>query len=126
MFEELIPDIQEPARELVRAAGAAGLHPRVTSTIRGRTEQARLYRRFQAGLAKYPVAPPGTSAHEFGYAFDMVCTPLDALADVGYTCIPRMKYTSSTQVSAHRSHKTTTLSCQPHNPSPNSRGSFSC
>jgi hypothetical protein len=85
MFEELIPDIQEPARALFLAAGQAGLHPRVTSTIRGRTEQARLYRRYLSGLAKYPVAPPGTSAHEFGYAFDMVCTPLDALADVGYT-----------------------------------------
>jgi hypothetical protein len=85
MFEELIPDLQEPARALLLAAGQAGLHPRVTSTVRGRTEQARLYRRYQSGLAKYPVAPPGTSAHEFGYAFDMVCTPLDALADVGYT-----------------------------------------
>ena len=85
MFEELIADLQEPARFLVLAAGQAGLHPRVTSTVRGRTEQARLYRRYQSGLAKYPVAPPGTSAHEFGFAFDMVCTPLDALEDVGYT-----------------------------------------
>lgn len=85
MFEELIPELQEPARQLVQAAGEAKLHPRVTSTIRGRTEQARLYRRYKSGLAKYPVAPPGTSAHEFGFAFDMVCTPLDALADVGYT-----------------------------------------
>lgn len=85
MFEELIPDIQDSARALVLAAAKAGLHPRVTSTIRGRTEQARLFRRYQAGLTKYPVAPPGTSAHEFGYAFDMVCTPLDALQDVGYT-----------------------------------------
>jgi hypothetical protein len=87
VFEELIPDIQEPARALFLAAGQAGLHPRVTSTVRGRTEQARLYRRYLSGLAKYPVAPPGTSAHEFGFAFDMVCTPLDALSDVGYTWV---------------------------------------
>jgi hypothetical protein len=35
-----------------------------------------------AGAAQYPVAPPGTSAHEYGYAFDMVVSPLDALPDV--------------------------------------------
>jgi hypothetical protein len=29
------------------------------------------------------VAPPGLSAHEFGLAFDMVVSPMAALADVG-------------------------------------------
>jgi len=38
-----------------------------------------------AGQAGYPVAPPGSSAHEYGEAFDMVTSPMDALADVGYT-----------------------------------------
>jgi hypothetical protein len=38
-----------------------------------------------AGAAGYPVAPPGFSAHEYGEAFDMVVTPMEALADVGYT-----------------------------------------
>jgi hypothetical protein len=29
------------------------------------------------------VAPPGTSAHEYGEAFDVVVEPFDALADLG-------------------------------------------
>ena len=57
--------------------------PRVTSTLRSTAEQTRLYRRFQSGLQTLPVAPPGTSAHEFGYAFDMLVSPYDALSDVG-------------------------------------------
>jgi hypothetical protein len=44
-----------------------------------------LYRRFLAGAAGYPVAPPGFSAHEYGEAFDMVVTPMEALGDVGAT-----------------------------------------
>jgi hypothetical protein len=85
MFEDLIPDLQEFARALLDAAGQAGLQPRVTSTRRTYAAQSRLYKRFLAGQSPYPAAPPGTSAHEFGYAFDMVTSPLDALQDVGYT-----------------------------------------
>lgn len=85
MFEDLIPELQGPARELVDAAGSAGLLPRVTSTRRSRAAQVRLYRRWQSGLSPYPAAPPGTSAHEFGYAFDLVVTPFESLGDVGYT-----------------------------------------
>ena len=73
----LIPELRAPARALVDAAGRAGLQPRVTSTLRSSTEQARLYRRFLAGQQAYPVAPPGTSAHEYGYAFDMVVAGMD-------------------------------------------------
>jgi hypothetical protein len=83
MFEDLIPELQPFANALVYAAGAAGYSPRVTSTRRSRTTQARLYRRFQAGKSAYPAAPPGTSAHEFGYAFDMVTSPMESLDDVG-------------------------------------------
>jgi hypothetical protein len=85
MFEDLIPELQDPARELLLAAGQAGLQPRITSTVRTHTQQARLFRKWQAGLSPFPAAPPGTSAHEFGFAFDMVVTPMEALADVGYT-----------------------------------------
>lgn len=83
MFEDLIPELQPFANALVYASGAAGYSPRVTSTRRTRTTQARLYRRFQAGRSAYPAAPPGTSAHEFGYAFDMVTSPMEALSEVG-------------------------------------------
>src|SRR5712691_1218895 len=84
-LEDLVDELAPFARDLVDAAGAAGLHPRITSTVRTRSEQARLYRRFLAGQAGYPVVPPGFSAHEYGEAFDMVVTPMAALADVDYT-----------------------------------------
>jgi hypothetical protein len=84
-LDALIPELVPYARALVGVAGSAGLQPRVTSTRRSHQEQARLYRRFLAGNQKYPVAPPGSSAHEYGYAFDMVTTAMDPqdLKDLG-------------------------------------------
>lgn len=79
----LIPEFQPYARDLVAAAGAAGLQPRVTSARRSNAEQKRLYDRYVAGVSQLPAAPPGFSAHEYGYAFDMVVSPYEALADVG-------------------------------------------
>ncbi len=81
----LVPELRDAAAALVDAASAAGLQPRVTSTLRSHAEQIRLYRRFLSGAAGFPVAPPGQSAHEYGTAFDMVVSPMGALADVGYT-----------------------------------------
>lgn len=85
MFEDLISDLQGPAADLLQAAGEAGLQPRVTSTRRSQAAQTKLYRRWLSGLSNLPAAPPGTSAHEYGFAFDMVVTPWEALSDVGYT-----------------------------------------
>src|SRR5260370_562097 len=82
---DLVAELQRFASDLVHAAGRAGLQPRLTSTIRTRSEQRRLFNRFLAGQAGYPVAPPGFSAHEYGEAFDLVVAPMEALADVGYT-----------------------------------------
>ncbi len=85
-LSDLNPELSVYARALVNAAGVAGLQPRITSTIRTHSEQGRLYRSFLANPARaYPVAPPGQSAHEYGEAFDLVVTPKEALADVGYT-----------------------------------------
>src|SRR6267378_2646687 len=84
-FSQLDPELAAAARALVDAAAAARLQPRVTSTYRSHAEQTRLYRRFLAGQQAYPVAPPGQSAHEFGYAFDMVTATMDLedLKDLG-------------------------------------------
>jgi hypothetical protein len=85
-IDDLVPDLREYARALVDAAAAAGLSPRITSTVRTHSEQGRLYRSFLANPGRaYPVAPPGQSSHEYGEAFDMVVTPMEALRDVGYT-----------------------------------------
>ena len=85
-FNELDPELAAAANDLVDAAGRAGLQPRVTSTVRTNSQQARLYRGYLANPARaYPVAPPGYSAYEYGEAFDLVVTPMEALADVGWT-----------------------------------------
>lgn len=47
---------------------------RVSSAYRSTTEQAKLYRRFKAGLMPGPVAPPGLSYHEQGRAIDVLAT----------------------------------------------------
>lgn len=84
-INQLIHPLQPFARNLVAIAGRAGLVPQVTSTRRSHAEQARLYRRFLSGLQPYPVAAPGTSAHEFGYAFDMIIAGMNPsdFADLG-------------------------------------------
>ncbi len=85
-LDELDPELAAAANDLVDAARRAGLQPRITSTLRTHTQQARLYRGYLANPRRqFPVAPPGFSAHEYGEAFDMVVTPMEALADVGYT-----------------------------------------
>ncbi len=77
-LDELSPDLAPFARDLVDAAGVAGLQPRITSTVRTRSQQGRLYRGYLANPGRaYPVAPPGYSAHEYGEAFDLVVTPMD-------------------------------------------------
>lgn len=80
-IDSLIPELQPFARELLRAAGVAGLQPRVTSTRRTYAEQTRLYNRYLAGQSPYPAAPPGQSAHEYGYAIDIVSLDNAALGD---------------------------------------------
>lgn len=84
-LDDLDPTLIPFAKDLVTAAGAAGLLPQVTSTRRSQAQQARLYRAYLAGNTNYPVAPPGTSAHEYGFAFDMITSPMSALTDVGAT-----------------------------------------
>lgn len=59
------------------------LKPTLTSTVRSRRVQERLYRSYLAGERKYPAAPPGTSLHEKGLAFDMTVEPMSALSVLG-------------------------------------------
>lgn len=83
-LNSLLPEFQPYARGLIQVVGRAGLLPQVTSTRRSRSEQTRLYDAYLArGRTGLPAAPPGSSAHEFGYAFDMVVSPLQYLPVVG-------------------------------------------
>ena len=59
-----------------------GFDSRVTSTVRSQAQQAVLYRAYREGRSRYPAAPPGTSTHERGLAFDLAADPA-ALALAG-------------------------------------------
>lgn len=80
---DLIAPLQPFAQRLVNLAGRAGVQPRVTSTLRTRAQQERLYAAYLRGENHYPVAPPGTSSHEYGFAFDMVAATREDLHDLG-------------------------------------------
>jgi len=61
------------AEQLLRGARAAGIKCVVTSVRRTYAEQVKLYAKYLRGENPYPVAKPGTSAHETGLAFDVDC-----------------------------------------------------
>lgn len=83
LFNGLRPELRAAAKWLFDYAHARGWNPRVTSVYRSTATQARLYRRYLAGLSPWPAAPPGTSRHEFGLAFDMVVEPLEKSRELG-------------------------------------------
>lgn len=67
-------DLQPWFDALYRLAVKLEPTARVTSAYRSRAEQTRLYRRYLAGVSKFPVAPPGRSKHEQGRAVDIVAS----------------------------------------------------
>lgn len=77
------PDWVQNAQNLLDLAQRAGVKPRVTSVFRTYAQQNALYQAYIKGTARYPAAPPGSSAHEYGYAFDMVVEGTTNQADVG-------------------------------------------
>lgn len=75
-FSGLQPWLREHAKAL--AAAFPGLT--LTSTYRSKTAQRKLYANRKNN--PYPVAPPGSSYHEYGRAFDLV-GPLETLRAAG-------------------------------------------
>lgn len=67
----IYPPLADSIETLLSAAWAARIPATVTSGRRTHAQQRALYRRYLAGLNPYPVAPPGTSDHELGYAVDI-------------------------------------------------------
>lgn len=80
---ELRPGIVPHANVIHELARLVGLNPVVTSTVRTYARQAELYRRYKAGLSRFPAAKPGTSRHERGLAFDMDVDDEEALPILG-------------------------------------------
>lgn len=74
-LRELDYGVLPAAEELVQLAREAGWDPRVTSVRRSTAKQRRLYAKFLRGETAYTVAPPGTSMHEKGIAFDLTVAP---------------------------------------------------
>src|SRR5512143_269195 len=79
----LDPALKRGLDWLTAVARANGHGLTVTSTRRSRADQTRLYRAYLAGRSQYPAAPPGTSAHERGLAFDAVVRPSQFQAAYG-------------------------------------------
>lgn len=71
-YNGLQPQLRPAAAWLFNYGQQLDRSLRVTSVLRSYSEQARLYRRYLAGQSLFPAAPPGTSDHEIGQAFDMV------------------------------------------------------
>lgn len=79
----VVDELRDAAFELDAAVSRSGLVGKITSGYRSHSEQARLYRAYISGRHAFPVAPPGHSAHEYGWAFDYVVAPADYQSDVG-------------------------------------------
>lgn len=83
-FSGLQPFLKPWAAWLLSVAPLAGARSvRVTSVRRSRAQQAELYRNYLAGRSQFPAAPPGSSKHELGLAFDIVTVPFEALYTLG-------------------------------------------
>ena len=82
-YSGLDDDLRAGLFELLQAISNAGLQAHVTSTVRSQREQKLLFDRYQAGNAQFPAVPPLHSAHEYGWAFDLVVSPYDYQSAVG-------------------------------------------
>lgn len=74
-FAGIDPRLRDHAEATVTYANRLGISPVVTSVRRSASEQGRLYANWKAGLNKYPVAPVGSSAHQYGVAWDSTVPP---------------------------------------------------
>lgn len=64
--------VQPFVRQFLDHLARHGIRAHVTSARRSSAKQAELYRKSQLPGARFPAAPPGTSTHERGLAFDVV------------------------------------------------------
>lgn len=81
-LQRLDPSFQPWADWIYGVAKRFDLNPRVTSDFRSVAEQTRLYGAYISGRHPYPVAYPGCSWHNYGFARDMVVDDPDWLGAV--------------------------------------------
>jgi hypothetical protein len=80
----LDPDLRAAMNELQQWLGSQRVILTITSTVRSGRDQDFLWKRFKAGNSGgLPAAPPGHSAHEYGWAFDAVVSPVEYQVAVG-------------------------------------------
>jgi hypothetical protein len=83
-IDALDPELRSALQELSQWLGSQRVILTVTSTVRSARDQDFLWRRAKAGLSGgLPAAPPGHSAHEYGWAFDAIVSPVEYQEPVG-------------------------------------------
>jgi len=83
-LDQLDPELKQACLELQQACSDAGLQPTITSTVRTAAQQDFLWKRYKRGNSGgLPAAPVGHSAHEYGWAFDMIVSPTEYQSAVG-------------------------------------------
>src|SRR6267142_1357105 len=80
----LDPDLSVALNELQAWLGSQRVLSTVTSTVRSARDQDFLWRRYKEGKSGgLPAAPPLHSAHEYGWAFDLIVEPSSLQSAVG-------------------------------------------
>ena len=82
-FDGLVEDLRPYAEALLEALRQAGFTAQVTSVYRGFAAQKKLFDAYTKGHSRYPAAPPGFSAHNQGWAFDISVNDESVLPDAG-------------------------------------------
>jgi hypothetical protein len=83
-LDALDPDLRQGLLDFQQWLSGQGVIPTITSTVRSYRDQKFLYDRYQNNPhANLPAAPPGHSAHEYGWAFDMIVSPAQYQHAVG-------------------------------------------
>ena len=71
----LSPSVRDYAAYTLEWADYYGIPVTITSTYRSWNEQQALYDRWLRGESRWPAAPPGHSAHNWGLAWDSHVPP---------------------------------------------------
>ncbi len=77
----LHPEVRRRVEAMVGELRRVGYEVTVTSAYRSRADQQRLWA--HRATNRYPVAPPGCSTHEYGFAVDLVTNYDGDLRDLG-------------------------------------------